>query len=181
MKIAAICSSNAKKVKPIWRNFLLEDIRLKLQSADSALAMFEMISALSMDQQYLVLILLWDWWTTRNKKNTEGKELSANEVCHLIQRHVLEFQMVKPIQNIETVCNGRMLRWQRPSNNQVKVNFDAAFVEETGEGAWGFVARSDKGVFIAAAAGRLKNLRDALQAEAEACVAASEGANRVVF
>jgi hypothetical protein len=86
-----------KKVKPIWRNFLLEDIRLKLQSADSALAMFEMISALSMDQQYLVLILLWDCWTTRNKKNAEGKELSANEVCHLIQRHVLEFQMVKPI------------------------------------------------------------------------------------
>jgi hypothetical protein len=41
-------------------------------------------------------------------------------------------------------------------------------------------------VFIAAAAGRLKNPSDALQAEVEACVAASEGAatlglNRVVF
>jgi hypothetical protein len=57
--------------------------------------------------------------------------------------------------------------------NHVKVNFDAAFSKKSGEGSWGVVARSDDGKFVAAAAGKLKNLRDALQAEA--CVAASEG------
>jgi hypothetical protein len=48
------------------------------------------------------------------------------------------------------------------------------------------VVRSNRGDFIAAAAGKLKYLKDALHVEAEACVAASEGAaalglNRVIF
>ena len=46
--------------------------------------------------------------------------------------------------------------------------------------------RDDSGDFIAAAAGRLTHVKDALQAETEACVAAAEGANalglhRVIF
>jgi ribonuclease HI len=66
------------------------------------------------------------------------------------------------------------------------VNFDAAFHRSTEAGAWGFVARTDEGEFIAAAAGKLRHLHDALQAETEACVAATEGAaalglHRVIF
>ena len=69
-----------------------------------------------------------------------------------------------------------------PRQNQ----FDAAFLSDSGEGAWGFVARSDTGGFIAAAAGKLHNLKDTLRAEAEACVPAVEsavdlGLHRVVF
>jgi hypothetical protein len=32
-----------KKVKPVWRSLLLEDVRLKLLSAPTATAMFDMI------------------------------------------------------------------------------------------------------------------------------------------
>jgi ribonuclease HI len=76
--------------------------------------------------------------------------------------------------------------WTRPPIDHVKVNFDPAFCVESGEGAWGFIARSDAGEFIARAAGELLNLKDALQAEVEACVAAAEGAaalglNHVLF
>ncbi|KAM0915505.1 hypothetical protein ACQ4PT_010803 [Festuca glaucescens] len=76
--------------------------------------------------------------------------------------------------------------WTKAKENFTKVNFDAAFLESTGSGAWGFVARTDAGDFIAAAAGKLRHLRDALQAEAKACAAATEGAaalglHRVVF
>ena len=67
-------------------------------------------------------------------------------------------------------------RWSNPPENIVKVNFDAAFHQGSGESAWGFIARSDTCQFIAAAAGKSHNCRDALQAEAEACVAAVEGA-----
>ena len=45
-----------------------------------------------------------------------------------------------------------------------------------GEGAWGFVARSETGQFVGAAAGKLHHIRDALHVEAEACLAAIEGA-----
>jgi hypothetical protein len=76
--------------------------------------------------------------------------------------------------------------WTRPPIDHVKVNFDPAFCVESGEGAWGFIARSDAGEFIACAAGGLWNLRDVLQAEVEACVVAAEGAaalglNHILF
>jgi ribonuclease HI len=75
---------------------------------------------------------------------------------------------------------------EKPTGDFVKINFDAAFVESSGDGAWGFIVRSNTGEFIAAGAGKLRHLRSALQAETEACVAAIEGAellgiNRVEF
>jgi phage tail protein X len=78
------------------------------------------------------------------------------------------------------------LHWEKPVENCVKVNFDAAFQANTGLGAWGFIARSDTGNFITAVAGKLQHLRSALQAETEACVAANEGAaalglHRIIF
>jgi hypothetical protein len=77
-------------------------------------------------------------------------------------------------------------RWSKPQENWVKVNFDAAFKGESRLGAWGYIARSDEGDCIVAAAGKLRYIRDPLQAEAEAGLAAVEGAaamglNRVVF
>jgi hypothetical protein len=68
----------------------------------------------------------------------------------------------------------------------VKVNFDASFIAENQDGAFGFVVRDDAGEFIAAGAGKLYHLRSAFQAEASACVAgmevtASLGSFRVIF
>jgi ribonuclease HI len=76
--------------------------------------------------------------------------------------------------------------WEKPTRDFVKINFDADFVESSGDGAWGFIVRSNTGEFIAAGARKLGHLWSALQAKTEACVAAIEGAerlgiNRVVF
>ena len=54
--------------------------------------------------------------------------------------------------------------WSTPWSTHVKVSFDVAFHQSSGEGAWGFVARSVSGQFVAAAAGKLHNsIKDALQ------------------
>ena len=117
--------------------------------------------------------------------NAGEREKSATEVCSLIQRHMLDFSPHLALsQDKNPTYSGRKsqtIHWQRPAPNHVKVNFDAAFRETTGDGAWGFVARADDGEFIAAAAGKLKHLKDALQAEAEAGVAAVEGAAMLGF
>jgi ribonuclease HI len=63
----------------------------------------------------------------------------------------------------------------------VKINFDAAFWEPANQGASGFVVRDENGEFIAAAAGKLRHLRSAFQAEAEACIAATEGGEALVL
>ncbi|KAE8797726.1 hypothetical protein D1007_27196 [Hordeum vulgare] len=61
----------------------------------------------------------------------------------------------------------------------VKVNFDAAYKEDTGAAAWGFVVRNDNGQFLAAAAGKLEHIRSPLQAEANACLKVIEGASEL--
>jgi hypothetical protein len=180
-----------KKVKPLWRCLLLEDIRLLLQSAPNPMVMMDMLCALPKDKQTLTIILMWDWWSTRNKLNAEDQERSLEEVCHIIQKHVLEFYHVSAESNgmnssTSPTSSVEHVAWSRPPTNCVKINFDASFLENSKIGAWGFVARADTGDFIAAAAGKLKHVRHALQAETEACVAAVEGAaalglHRIVF
>jgi hypothetical protein len=67
-----------------------------------------------------------------------------------------------------------MCKWELPPPGYAKVNFDASFINENHDGAFGFVVRSDTGSVIAAGAGKLYHLHSALQAEASACVAAIE-------
>jgi ribonuclease HI len=70
-------------------------------------------------------------------------------------------------------------KWAKPPENHVKVNFDGSFNATSGTGGWGYVIRDQAGNFIAAGAGKLKNLGSALQSEAVACLAAIRGADRV--
>jgi hypothetical protein len=87
-----------RKVKPIWRSLLIEDVRQLLLSAPTSATKFESIWSLPSKKQSLVLVLMWDWWTTssRNKKNAEGKERSVEEIFHIIQRHLLDFGSTCP-------------------------------------------------------------------------------------
>jgi hypothetical protein len=128
----------------------------------------------------MVVILLWDWWTVRNKLNAGEREKPAIEVCSLIQRHYLDFCVHLATPSVREDENkmlpSKYSPWKRPAIGNVKINFDAAYHKDSGDGGCGFVARSDTGDFIAAGAVRLKYLRSALQAEAEACMAAIEGA-----
>ncbi|RLN30877.1 hypothetical protein C2845_PM05G29200 [Panicum miliaceum] len=57
-----------------------------------------------------------------------------------------------------------------------KINVDAAFWEKESAGAWGFIVRDDRSVAVMAGAGRLAVVKDALCAEAHACVAALQAA-----
>jgi ribonuclease HI len=180
-----------KRVKQVWRSMLMEDVRLQLAAAPDARLMMEGVWELTREKQNLAAILLWDWWTVRNKVNAGEMEKSTGEVCSMIQKHYLEFTKGMNTEHTvaamhDIVAHPATAHWVIPAENKVKVNFDASFRDETRDGAWGFIARSDTGEFIGAAAGKLRHLRDALQAEAEACSAAIEGANalglhRVVF
>lgn len=67
-------------------------------------------------------------------------------------------------------------KWQPPTENFVKINFDGSYFEATGSGSWGFVIPDHRGEVQCAGAGRLTNILDALQAEAEACIQALKAA-----
>jgi ribonuclease HI len=179
-----------KGVKQVWRTLMLEDVRLSLLQACNPMEVLRHVLGLPSQRRKMVLVLLWDWWTTRNKANAGELVRSTDQVCHTIQKHCREFDT----EGERVLSETPMLRnddrsssgWKKPKENFTKVNFDAAFHQSTAAGAWGFVARTDEGEFIAAAAGKLRHLHDALQAETGACVAATEGAaalglHRVIF
>jgi ribonuclease HI len=115
--------------------------------------------------------------------NAGDQQKSAEEVCHFINKHLLEFGTVpKPV----VVPASQTQNWAAPPAQVTKVNLDASYVQDVHNGSYGFVARSDDGAVIAAGAGKLYNLRSALHVEASACVIAMEeaanlGLHRVQF
>jgi ribonuclease HI len=54
--------------------------------------------------------------------------------------------------------------------------FDAAFIPDRQDGAYGYVIRNEISDFVATGAGKIHHLRTALHAEAEACLIAIEAA-----
>ena len=144
---------------------------MSLVECQSPRALFEFLWTKPVKQQELVSILLYDWWSARNRVNAGDKAWSTEEVCHQIFKHVHEFavQIIPRVPVLHTPA-----KWVLPKPNFVNVNFDAAFQETTHPGAWGCVLRSDQGVFLAGASGRIDHVKSALQAEAYACVAAIE-------
>lgn len=52
----------------------------------------------------------------------------------------------------------------------MKINCDASFRRETGDGGWGFIIRDEDGDMISAGRGRLSHILDPFQAEVVACL-----------
>lgn len=80
-----------KKVKAVWREQQLEDVRLQLCACQDPHGMFEKIFTLPGEKLLRVAVLQWDWWTSRNKVNAGEKQKKAEEVSGFISRHLLDF------------------------------------------------------------------------------------------
>ena len=141
------------------------------------------IQSLPKLQQDRVVVTLWDWWNTRNKVNAGEVLKSTADTCQRINKQYQEFASEeRPAGLVQRPER----RWEPPPAGCVKINFDALFVQENQDVAYGFAIRSDTGEDIAGGAGKLHHLRSALQGEAEVCLAAMEvtadlGFFRVIF
>jgi hypothetical protein len=93
--------------------------------------------------------MLWDWWTNRNKSSAGELPRSTEQVCHIIHKHLLDFipRVTGKESGTPREDNANHPRpvWLKPKENFTKVNFDAGYHKATGEGSWGFVARTDEG------------------------------------
>ena len=120
-----------------------------------------------------VVVLLWDWWTSRNKANAGEVQKMAAEISSFITKHLTDFTSV----NIQKTPQPQQPQvWIPPATNLIKINMDATFDVESETGAWGFIARDETGDFLAAAAGKMNHVRSALHSEVITCMRAIEGA-----
>jgi ribonuclease HI len=166
-----------KRVKECWNNLGLSETREKLLACNSAHAMLETLWTCNEESKMKALVLMWEWWGVRNKANAGEMVRSAAEVCHSVERHMMDFQSIRPPRKPPKPPN--ILKWEKPKENMVKVNFDGAFNKVSGTGGWGFIIRNHRGEFVAAGAGKVGILRDTLHAETIACLAAVDGATNL--
>jgi ribonuclease HI len=173
-----------KMVKACWSSLGLADTRDLLLPCNSAQSMLEELWKCDTEVQLKALTLMWEWWGFRNKVNSGDASANSLEVCHRVEKHMVDFKSMKlpaippkpPDQH----------KWAKPPDNQVKVNFDGAFDYITGSGGWGYIIRDQAGDFVAAGSGKSVHLRYSLHSEAVACLAAINGAirigaNRIIF
>ena len=156
----------------------LEAVMLQLLNYGSARAAVEAICSLKTEEKNMVCVLLWDWWTARNKINAGEHAKTTEELCYFIRKHIGEFTSAAETNIINREPSQY---WKCPPDNFVKINFDVAFHEQQNDGAFGDVVRTNTGDTIAAGAGKLKHVKSALHAEALACIAAIEGLQILVF
>jgi hypothetical protein len=105
-----------------------------------------------------IIVLLWRWWSTRNKFNAEGKMIKGVEVCLLVTYYVQVFENLK--KKARQVQQPRTVKWQVPPDGLYKIN-----INTTSQGGWGFVARDCEGVFLEGGCGNLWNTASPLQGE----------------
>jgi hypothetical protein len=76
---------------------------------DDPMVMMESILALPKKKMYLSCILMWDWWTERNKVNAGEMARPEAAICSSIQKHMIEFAAPSIVATTELEGSGPSL------------------------------------------------------------------------
>jgi hypothetical protein len=96
-----------KYVKQVWRRLNLEEVRVSLASQRSAQDVMESIFALNDKNMLKVVVLLWCWWSARNKANQGERRASTEEIYCSVTYHLNEMQKLKPPAKYMTIVRKR--------------------------------------------------------------------------
>jgi hypothetical protein len=82
------------------------------------------------EQRLLIIAMLWQWWTARNKKNANDGNRTVEDVVFQSRRWAMEFSEFyanKPAKNSDIT---REEKWSSPDDAQtLKLNVDGSFTE----------------------------------------------------
>jgi len=92
--------------------------------------------------QLTLVIRMWMWWSERNRIGEDGKRRPDHVIVKLIEGYLGELAQLsaKTARTMPRIIQ----RWQKPAPNFLKINCDASFRKETGEGGWGFIIRDEE-------------------------------------
>ena len=133
-----------KRVKSVWRSLCLEDTRILLASKTSALEVIEAILSLSEEKKIKVVLLLWCWWSARNKANQGEKCSSTEEICNSVTYHLMSMEKLQKSSPSE--APSLKAKWQPPPAGSYKINCDGSYHLNSGMGGWGCIIRDHNGL-----------------------------------
>jgi hypothetical protein len=120
-----------KRAKECWRILNLEEYRSLLLMCSSGKEVIQKIWTFPDSIQINIIVLLWRWWSARNKVNAEGKMIKGVEVCSMIIYYVQVFENLKEGRQVQ---QPRTVRWQVPSDGLYKININAVFSDAASQG-----------------------------------------------
>lgn len=71
---------------------MLEECRMQLINCPNAISTMEDILEMEEEKCLKICILLWLWWSERNKANQGERIRNADEIIYLLQLHLLEYK-----------------------------------------------------------------------------------------
>jgi hypothetical protein len=126
--------------------------------------MLTKIWGLRSDIKQKIILLMWCWWSVRNKTTIGEQRKSAQEVVNEVNYHMMVWNLThqQPNTRMKQVVKQR---WKVPPEDAYKINCDGTFLSSTGQGGWGFVIRDHAGQVVMAGAGAADPLMNAYHAE----------------
>jgi ribonuclease HI len=134
------------------------------------------------------LMLIWCCWCVRNNVLQAGEKISVVGSVSFLTRYIDALYLVRQQQSGDDIkgkqkClperegNQRAAKdcvsakkWTPPVGDDIKINVDGAFIQETGRAAVGVIIRNSRGHHLLSAWKLVKHCRDAEEAEGWACL-----------
>ena len=155
-------------VKELWARLGLQGHREQLAVIESARDVIRYVTNLKREEQLKMVIGLWSWWSERNRIREEGQRRPVHLIVKDVEVYAGEIlQFLTKVHRSQIV---KQQKWRKPSPEVLKLNTDASFRKESGDGGWGYIIRDSDGDTVIAGRGRLPHLLDPFQAELIACL-----------
>jgi hypothetical protein len=152
-----------KKIRACWQILNLEDKRQMLVQCKSGIETIDSILQMEQNVCQKILILLWVWWSVRNKANRGEKLAYEADICSSVMYHL---KVSEKLQDQQKPARQHLkVSWIPPPEEFYKINVDASFHVNDGHGSWGFVIRNHEGIVLQAGAGSLRKIFSPLHDE----------------
>ncbi|KAA3488532.1 non-ltr retroelement reverse transcriptase [Gossypium australe] len=131
------------------------------------------MATLSLNKCRFLCVTLWAIWGDRNSRIHEKTNRSSQEIAGFFHRYIKELEGIRTInQN----SSKRAVEWKTPSEQILKINFDASFEERSKESASGVVVRDCDGSVLLTSTDLHTGVDSSFVAEALACRRATQTA-----
>jgi ribonuclease HI len=126
-----------------------------------------------------IIALLWQWWTARNKRNTNDGERTVDEVAFQVRRWAMEFSEFYAQKGVKARQPEEVRRWLPPAGHDLlKINVDGAFSDNPKRGGGVFSSEIEWAKWLGQERVYMIDFpQSAIHTEVVACIHALEAAS----
>jgi hypothetical protein len=155
-----------KKVKALWIMILIDEQRRSLAQIASTKEAVQYIMN-QKTEKVEIAILLWSWWSERNNVKEENSPREARQIrrVEVYTAEIMQIMKKKPSKFWR-----QSHKWNKPRHETLKLNCDAAYKKNSGQGGWDYVIRDSNRDVVRPGWRKIPSVMYAFQTEAIACL-----------